>query len=71
MVDDDSNEKTYKNTKDSTKSLRPHLHGGVLFEDSLEKSGFSEINFHEKVTLALVKELLIPDEDLGTARSSN
>jgi hypothetical protein len=34
----------------------------VLFEDSLEKSGIAEINFHEKVTLALVKELLIPDQ---------
>jgi hypothetical protein len=44
----------------------------VLFEDNLEKGGFSEINFHEKVTLALVKELLIPDEeDLESARRTN
>ena len=40
------------------------MHGGVLFEDqSLVKSNASEIDFHEKVTLALVKELLIPDDE--------
>jgi hypothetical protein len=40
------------------------LHGGVLFEeDSLVRSNASEIDFHEKLTLALVKELLIPDDE--------
>ena len=40
------------------------MHGGVLFEeDSLVRSNASEIDFHEKLTLALVKELLIPDDE--------